>query len=118
MAIIKHTTGNVFDSECIPIVTTNCFGAMGAGVALECKKRYPATYEYYRQKCKEGYYKPGQPVLTSVDHTLLLFPTKDDWRKPSQYQWIKEDLDRIVKNADHFDDLAIPPLGCGNGGLN
>ena len=118
MAIIKHTTGDIFKSKCIPIVTVNCVGAMGAGIAKTCRLKYPKTYQHYKRKCLAGEYQPGQPVLTNVERPLLLFPTKKDWRNPSKYAWIKDGLERIANNADRVESLAIPPLGCGHGGLN
>ena len=118
MGIIKHTTGDIFKSKHIPIVTVNCVGVMGAGIAKTCKMLYPRTYKQYRRKCLAGEYHPGQPILTNIERPLLLFPTKDHWRNPSQYRWIEEGLKRIAKNANKFDSLAIPPLGCGHGGLN
>ena len=116
--MIKFRLGDIFKSQCEVItVTVNCVGVMGAGIAKQCKQLYPATFEQYRQKCRAGKYKPGQPILTNIDRPLLLFPTKDDWRNNSQYKWIEEGLKRITKNADKFTSIAIPPLGCGHGKL-
>lgn len=117
--MIIYTTGNIWKSTCkVIVVTVNCLGAMGAGIARQCRNRYPATYEQYQRKCKRGEYYPGKPILTNVDRPLLLFPTKDDWREDSKYEWISEGLDRIAKNADKFESIAIPPLGCGHGNLD
>ena len=116
--MIQYTTGNIFKSECEVItITVNCVGVMGAGIALTCKKQFPATFRQYRAKCQAGEYLPGQPVLTLVDRPLLLFPTKDDWRNDSKYEWIEEGLRRIADNSDRFKSIAIPPLGCGHGKL-
>ena len=116
--MIQYTTGNIFKSECEVItITVNCLGIMGAGIALTCKKQFPATFRQYREKCRAGEYLPGHPVLTSVDRPLLLFPTKDDWRNDSKYEWIEEGLRRIAQNSDRFESIAIPPLGCGHGKL-
>lgn len=117
--MIVYKTGNIFESLCeIITVTVNCVGVMGAGIAKQCKQLYPATFAQYRRKCRKGEYHPGQPILTQVDRPILLFPTKDDWRNPSEYDWIQSGLDRIAKNADRFESIAIPPLGCGHGGLD
>ena len=117
--MLKFVTGDIFQSKCQVItVTVNCVGVMGAGIAKTCKQKFPATYKQYRQKCQAGEYKPGQPILTNVDRPLLLAPTKNHWRNDSTYKWIEEILIRIAKNADKFDSIAIPPLGCGHGNLN
>lgn len=117
--MIRFMSGNIFKSQCEVItVTVNCIGVMGAGIAKQCKQLYPATFEQYRQKCRAGEYKPGQPILTTIDRPLLLFPTKNDWRNDSEYEWIEEGLKRIAKNAHRFKSIAIPPLGCGHGNLD
>ena len=117
--MLKFTTGDIFESKCEVItVTVNCVGIMGAGIAKQCKKIYPATYNRYRQKCQAGEYRPGEPVLTNIDRPILLVPTKNHWRNPSKYEWIEESLIRIAKNADKFKSIALAPLGCGHGGLN
>ena len=119
MPQIKWMTGDIFESKCqIITVTVNCVGVMGAGIAKTCKQKFPATFQLYKQKCKAGEYIPGQPHLVSVDRPLLLFPTKNHWRNPSQMVWIEKGLQRIVNNAHRIESIAIPPLGCGHGGLN
>lgn len=50
---------------------------------------------------------------------IINLPTKQDWRKPSQLQWITDglsDLGRFLeRNAVR--SVAIPALGAGLGGL-
>ena len=48
------------------------------------------------------------------------FPTKKHWRHPSRIEWIRNglrDLIRVVRERQ-IRSVAIPPLGCGNGGLD
>jgi len=50
---------------------------------------------------------------------VINFPTKKHWRHPSRFEWIEEgleDLRRVVREKG-IRSLALPPLGCGNGGL-
>lgn len=114
-----YRTGNIFESDCEVItVTVNCVGIMGAGIAKQCRLKYPKTFEQYRRKCKAGEYHPGQPVLTNYERKILLAPTKAHWRNDSKYEWVEEILKRIAKNAHRFESIAIPPLGCGHGNLD
>ena len=60
--------------------------------------------------------KKNKPNLELV----LNFPTKNDWRRPSQIEWVDDGL-KILR--DHYQELgitslALPPLGCGLGGLD
>lgn len=53
---VKVVQGDLFDSSAQTLVNTvNCVGAMGKGIALEFKKRYPAMYKRYKELCEQGY---------------------------------------------------------------
>ncbi len=51
---------------------------------------------------------------------IINFPTKAHWRNPSQLSWIKSGLKDLRNQILHYNitSIALPPLGCGNGGLN
>ena len=118
---MKIEIGNIFNSNCSAIVNTiNCVGAMGKGIALEFKKRYPEMFAEYVKKCEKKEIKPGVPyVFQSKDVKILNFPTKDHWRSPSKLSYIMDGLDWFTENYRKYDidSIAFPPLGCGNGGL-
>ena len=120
--MITFLTGKLFSSHAQVITNTvNCVGVMGKGVALEFKKRHPALFADYQARCAKGAVRVGQPYLWEDDRTQVLnFPTKDHWRNPSRLEWIDSGLRYL---ADHYGtlgihSLAMPPLGCGNGGLS
>ena len=48
------------------------------------------------------------------------FPTKQHWRGSTRLEWIKSGLDDLVAavRIREIRSLAIPPLGCGLGGLD
>lgn len=119
---MKVKIGDMFESRCGTIVNTvNCVGAMGKGIALEFKKRYPEMYREYVDKCRLGEVKPGKPyIYNNADGTRILnFPTKDHWRSPSRLSYVMDGLDWFVKHYEEYGvkSIAFPPLGCGNGGL-
>src|SRR5262249_10348483 len=48
------------------------------------------------------------------------FPTKKHWRQPSRIEWVEagmQDLSRVIREKN-IRSVALPPLGCGNGGLD
>ncbi len=51
---------------------------------------------------------------------MLNFPTKDHWRNPSRLEWVDHGLQILAAEYSGWGitSLALPPLGCGNGGLN
>ena len=114
--------GNLFESKCSTFVNAvNCVGVMGKGIALEFKKRYPAMYHDYVEKCDIGEVKPGKPfIYQNSDGTKILnFPTKKHWRSSSRLSYIIDGLDWFVENYESYgiNSIAFPSLGCGNGGL-
>lgn len=104
------------------INTINCVGAMGKGIALEFKKRYPAMYDRYRQLCKDGLIQTGKLWLYKADDGkwILNFPTKQHWRNSSKVEYIEQGLDKFVKTYKEkgIISIAFPMLGCSNGGLD
>lgn len=119
--MITYVKGNLFDSAAQIITNTvNCVGVMGKGVALEFKQRHPAMFEDYQQRCKRGEVRPGNPYLWEDERVQILnFPTKRDWREPSRIEDIEQGLKFLVLNYQKMgiQSLAMPALGCGNGGL-
>ena len=125
--MIYYKTGNLLESEAQAIVNTvNTVGIMGKGIALQFKNQFPASAKIYMKACKEEKLNIGQ-LLINTDSSLLTgekiivnFPTKTDWRKPSEYSYIEKGLGALVKflKEKNIKSIAIPPLGAGNGGLN
>jgi len=103
------------------IVTVNIEGAMGRGVALSCKERYPDLYKKYYKVCKLGILQPNSLLVSSVspDQQILLFPTKIKWREASPPELIIDNLKKLANMYDELNitSLAIPPLGMENGWL-
>lgn len=125
--MIHYIKGNLLDSKAEALVNTvNTVGVMGKGVALQFKQQFPENTKLYTKAAKEGTIDIGKLLVTkdtslhSREKIIINFPTKTDWRKPSEYYYIEkglEDLVQIVKDR-HIKSLALPPLGAGNGGLS
>jgi O-acetyl-ADP-ribose deacetylase (regulator of RNase III) len=115
--------GDLFKTEMRTLVNTvNCEGVMGKGIAKAFKERYPDMFEDYYSRCKNKSVVPGKPYLfvTKDGVRIINFPTKDKWKDSSEVKWITSGLTELVRNAKEWgiESLAIPALGCGNGGLN
>ena len=125
--MIRFTKGNILESHAEALVNTvNTRGVMGKGVALQFKKAFPNNFKAYEKACRAGEVVIGKMFvtrdtnLTSGEKLVINFPTKDDWRKPSEYSFIEKglrDLKRVVEQYQ-LRSIAIPPLGAGNGGLD
>lgn len=123
--MIESTTGNLLDAEVDALVNTvNCVGVMGKGIALQFKQRFPDMFECYKIASKHGKIIPGKmSIFITNDETgkyIINFPTKRHWRDKSLIEDIDSgliDLIEIIKN-NQIKSIAIPPLGCGLGGLD
>lgn len=114
--------GNIFTSSAQTMVNTvNCEGVMGAGLALECRLRYPAMFERYQQLCAEGLLTPGKLWLfKGHDRWILNFPTKLSWKQPSRWEYLTQGLENLAASFQQrgITSLALPLLGADKGGLD
>ena len=121
--IVTVVNGDIMNSTAQTIVNTvNCVGVMGKGVALAFKRQFPDMYQDYVGRCNRGEVKPGIPYLY-IDKSgtrIVNFPTKDHWRQKSSYVWIATGLAYLATHVKEWGitSLALPPLGCTNGGLD
>lgn len=120
--MIKFVNGDIFKSEAQTLVNTvNCVGVMGKGLAKEFKDRFPEMNRQYVAACKRGEVRSGHPFLyRDLTRVILCFPTKDNWKGPSKYEFVEAGLDTIAAKYPQWGitSMAIPPLGCGLGGLD
>lgn len=120
--LIKYEVGDVFlsNADCL-INTVNCEGYMGKGIAYQFKLKFPENNKDYVKACKSGKLHVGTLHFFEEDGVMIInFPTKDRWREKSRMSYIETGLDRMVELLPQLSvkTIAIPPLGCGNGGLN
>ncbi|HDR7897931.1 MULTISPECIES: macro domain-containing protein [Bacillus] len=124
--MIRYTTGNLLEASTEALVNTvNCVGVMGKGIALQFKQAYPKCFSEYQKACKMNEVRPGKMHVVNLDSLfnpkyIINFPTKRHWKEKSNIEDIKAgliDLINVIKQQN-IKSIAIPPLGCGNGGLN
>jgi hypothetical protein len=112
---------SLFDIQVNAYVNSiNCRGIMGAGIALEFKKRYPKMFEDYKEKCLNHLIKPGD-CYTYFDKEnkiyLLGVAVKDDWKYWSTLEWIESSIKslKLVILESDIKSLGMPLLGGKNG---
>lgn len=115
-------SGNIFTTKCQTIVNTvNCVGVMGAGIALECRLRYPAMYRQYASLCKDGKIDIGILwIYKNYERWVLNFPTKQHWKYPTKEEYLHAGLAKFMNTyeARGIESIAFPVLGAHNGGLD
>ena len=123
MAIKYEGDGDIFLSKRQTLICpVNTKGVMGNGLAAAFRMRCPGLFEAYKEKCKSG-------ELTITDLYLfepkkgpkvLCFPTKDEWWNDSKREWIEANVRKLSEEyeAMGITSIAVPPIGCGKGGLD
>ena len=120
--MIAYVHGSLFESPAKVLVNTvNTAGVMGKGIAKTFRQVYPEMFEQYQRFCENGQFDIGKLFLYKTPHKWVLnFPTKKNWRQPSESEYIVRGLEKFVDTyaVKGITSVAFPELGCGNGGLD
>jgi O-acetyl-ADP-ribose deacetylase (regulator of RNase III) len=117
--------GDILHSDAQALVNTvNCVGIMGRGIALQFKKAFPENFKFYERACERGEVRLGSVLVYDTGRLtgpryIINFPTKKHWKSKSRLEDIEKGLQALVRTVRQLDiqTVAIPPLGCGLGGL-
>jgi O-acetyl-ADP-ribose deacetylase (regulator of RNase III) len=122
--MIEYKKGNLLEVEAEAIVNSvNCVGVMGRGIALQFKKAWPDNFKFYADACRRGEVQPGKLLVfetgRQMPRYIINFPTKRHWRGKARMEDIEAGLDALAAEirCRKIRSLALPPLGCGLGGL-
>ncbi len=99
----------------------NCAGAMGAGIAIEFKRRWPRMFEEFRARCEDGRFGLGDVFVWSEgEHTIFNLGTQEHWRKKAQLPALARSLVKMTELAAHagIERVGLPRIGAGLGGLD
>ncbi len=124
--MIEYTQGNLLEADAEALVNTvNCVGFMGKGIALQFKQAFPENFEAYRRACEQAQLHPGRMFVFENRSMIgpkyiINFPTKRHWKGNSRLEDIDAGLDALVEDVARLGikSIAVPPLGCGLGGLD
>lgn len=93
---------------------------MGAGIAYECRLRYPIMYKRYVDLCKDKKINIGMLWLyKSEDKWIMNFPTKYHWKYESKCEYLEKGLQNFLETYKErgITSIAFPLLGASNGGI-
>jgi O-acetyl-ADP-ribose deacetylase (regulator of RNase III) len=124
--VVEFVSGNLLEADVDALVNTvNTKGVMGKGIALQFRRAFPENYEAYRAACDAGKVELGQMFVVRTGRLkgprlIINFPTKAHWKSRSRLGDIEAGLRDLCRVLDEHDveSVALPPLGCGLGGLN
>jgi O-acetyl-ADP-ribose deacetylase (regulator of RNase III) len=117
------TRGDLFADEGLTAFAhgCNCAGAMGAGVAVEFKRRWPRMFEEYQARCRDGRFGLGDVFVWSEGAlTIYNLGTQEHWRKKAQLGAVSRSLGKMVALARHAGvaRIGLPRIAAGLGGLD
>lgn len=124
--MIEYKSGNLLQADVEALVNTvNTAGVMGKGIALQFKQAFPANYTAYEKAAKRAEIVPGKMFVHESGQFnnpryIINFPTKRHWRDKARLEDVESglrDLARVIREYN-IRSIAIPPLGCGFGGLD
>jgi O-acetyl-ADP-ribose deacetylase (regulator of RNase III) len=125
--MIETTRGNMLKAPAEALVNTvNTVGVMGKGIALQFRQAFPEMYRAYEKACKDGDMQLGRVQIFDLGglvggpRWIINFPTKGHWRARSRLADVESGLADLVARVRKLGirSIAVPPLGCGNGGLD
>ena len=126
MAEFIDAHGNLLKADVEALANSvNTIGVMGKGIALQFKNAFPANFKAYEAACKKQAVELGKMFVfdngwLTTPHWIINFPTKGHWRARSRIRDVADGLNdlRHVIEELAISSIALPPLGCGHGGLD
>ncbi len=119
---VLERTGNLFDASQPALAHgCNCAGAMGRGIAVEFRKRWPDMFARYRELCQNGEFNPGDLFVWTADTRVIFnLGTQRTWRTKATPGAVRQALERMADHAaeHHIDAVAMPRIAAGLGGLD
>lgn len=98
----------------------NCAGAMGKGIAVEFRRRFPQMYVEYKKRCDDGRFQPGD-VFPWCEGEITVFnlATQKTWRSQAEIFAIETAVRAMVALAEKsaIRRIGLPRIGAGLGGL-
>jgi O-acetyl-ADP-ribose deacetylase (regulator of RNase III) len=124
--MIKLKHGDILQADAEALVNTvNCVGIMGRGIALQFSKAFPGNFDDYKKACDHKQLHPGMMLVHNLGRLqnpryVINFPTKRHWKGKSKIEDIQSGLKTLIEEVRkrNIRSIAIPPLGCGLGGLD
>lgn len=99
----------------------NCAGAMGKGIALQFKIKYPKMYLEYKNLCKKEMFNLGDTFIYKHEKGYIFnLGTQKSWRTKAKIDAIEEALNKMLLFAseNHIYKIGLPKIGAGLGGLD
>lgn len=117
---LRVQKGDLFDAD-LPAIGHGCNiqGVMGAGIAKEFRRRWPAMYDEYRRRCRDGRFQLGDVFVWEGTPIVFNLATQPRPGPSATLEAIASSVSRMMRMADESDipAVGVPRIGAGLGGL-
>jgi O-acetyl-ADP-ribose deacetylase (regulator of RNase III) len=94
---------------------------MGKGIAVEFRRRFPAMFEEYRERCRDGRFGLGEVFAWEQDDVVVFnLGTQKTWRTKATLEAVRTALRGMIAEAEErgLVRIGLPRVGAGLGGLD
>lgn len=105
----------------------NTVGAMGAGIAVQFKERFPGMYDQYHYLCLQGELKPGETYVyeagtgqLGIKMWVYNIASQDLPGPNARLEWLESGVKAMLIHArdNGVKSVALPRIASGIGGLD
>ncbi|NSL90787.1 macro domain-containing protein [Chitinophaga sp. Mgbs1] len=99
----------------------NCAGAMGKGIAVDFKLKFPDMYQEYKKRCRNGSFTLGSVYFyQSGPYSVFNIGTQKTWQTKAEMVAIETGLTTMLNiAAEHnIHKIGLPRIGAGLGRLS
>jgi O-acetyl-ADP-ribose deacetylase (regulator of RNase III) len=120
---ISFVEGDLFESRLGALAHgCNCQGAMGKGIALRFRSKYPAMYAWYKHECAIGRFNLGDVQVWSREPdgpVIFNLATQLYWGHQADLIALERSMRGMCKYATEHKiaKIGLPRIGAGLGGL-
>jgi O-acetyl-ADP-ribose deacetylase (regulator of RNase III) len=120
---VEYRTGDLFAQGLRALAHgVNCRGGMGAGVAVEFRRRWPAMYDDYHEACRAKTLEPGglHSWTERATGTVIFNLATQNWPgRNARLEWVRSSIEAMLVIAEQRGIAAVgmPRIGAGIGGL-
>lgn len=115
---IVYRNGDLFSSASPALGHgVNTLGGMGAGIAVEFRRRWPTMYDAYAEACQWGCLRPGGIFVYQAPNRLIVNMATQQGvgRGSARLEWVREVARQVSQLG--LETLALPRIAAGLGGL-
>lgn len=119
--------GNIFNIKGVNSYAhgCNCVGAMGKGIAVQFRQKFPNMFMIYHEMCQKKKFRPGDVYVYEYEPGKFVFnlATQEHYNprfgRLARIEWISTSVEKMIKIAEEngVTDIALPKIGSGLGGL-